>query len=118
MALTGKILGQALPTLAATDVTLYTVPALTQTQVAELILNNLANAAAKVTVWLRINGAAKASSQIALGGSAATTDSGTLSAGQRLSLIEPWTLNAGDVVTVQCDTANAVSMVLMGAEIV
>lgn len=113
MATTGKILGQALPALAATDVTLYTVPGGTQAQISKLIVVNVAAVQAVTTVWLRVNNAAKTNAQIVI-----YPGSGTIPVGKRGIYTDAWTLNAGDVVTVQSDTANALTFNLFGVEIV
>lgn len=112
MATTGKILGQANLALAATDVTLYTVPGATQAQTSRLIIKNVTGTQAIATVWLRVNNAAKTNAQIVIGGL-----DGTIPANSRGIYLDNWTLNAGDVVTVQSDTANALSFSLFGLEI-
>ncbi len=112
MATTGKILGQALPALANTDVTLYTVPGATQAQIGKLIVLNIGGTTAITKVWLRVNNATKANSQLVITGA-----SGTIPAGYRGVYSEGWTLNAGDVVTIQSDTASALVFTLLGLEI-
>lgn len=112
MATTGKILGQALPASANTDVTLYTVPGATQAQISKLIVYNSSGANAIATVWLRINGAASSAKQIVVG-----PGPGTIPTLTRGIYTDAWTLNAGDVVTIQSSVASALAFNLFGLEI-
>jgi hypothetical protein len=113
MATTGKILGQVSPAVANTDNNLYAVPGATQAQVARLLIVNYGASVAKATVWLRVNGAVKTNAQIVVYPGAA----GTVPVGQRQKIDDNYTLNAGDIVTVQSDTANTLSFTLLGLEI-
>jgi hypothetical protein len=108
----GKVLGAANPPTAATDVTLYTVPGGTQAQISSMVIQNISAGSAKATVWVRVTGAAKTNAQIVL-----YPGAGTIAAGARIGITEGWTLNIGDVVTVQSDTNAALVFTLFGVEI-
>lgn len=113
MATTGKILGQSAPSSANTDYNLYTVPGGTQAQIARLLIVNYGTTVAKATVWIRNNGVAKSNAGIVVYPGA----SGTVPVGQRQKIDDNYTLNAGDIITVQSDTANALAFNLFGLEI-
>jgi hypothetical protein len=97
MATNYKVLGQSNPA-ATTPVTLYTVPAATQTIVSTVVVTNQAATAGTYRIAVRVAGAALATSQyIAYDVSLPANASDTLTLGL--------TLGAADVVTVYASSA-------------
>ena len=97
MATNYKVLGQSNPA-ATTPVSLYTVPAATQTIVSTVVVTNQAATAGTYRIAVRVAGAALATSQyIAYDVSLPANASDTLTLGL--------TLGAADVVTVYASSA-------------
>jgi len=103
-----KILGQSAPS-ATTDTDVYTVPSATESVISTIIIANRGASAGTFRVALRPDGAAIAATHyIAFDVPVAATDSTTLSLGI--------TLDAADVVTVQCSSAD-MTVSIFGTEI-
>jgi len=103
-----KILGQSAPS-ATTDTDVYTVPAATESVISTIIIANRAATAGTFRIALRPDGGAIANSHyIAYDVPIAANDSTTLTLGI--------TLNAADVVTVQCSSADT-TVSIFGTEI-
>jgi hypothetical protein len=103
-----KILGQAAPA-ATTDTTVYTVPAGTKTVVSTIIIANQAAAAGSFRLTARPDGEALTQKHyMAYDVPIAANESITLTLGL--------TLDAADIITAYCSSAN-MSVNLFGAEI-
>ena len=103
-----KILGQA-NLVAETATNVYTVPAATETVISTIILANLDSSANTFRISLRPDGASQADQHyIAYDVPIAANDSTTLTLGI--------TLNAADVVTVYCSSAD-MTVSIFGTEI-
>lgn len=109
MAQTYKVLGQANPT-AATDTTLYTVPAATQTVVSTINICNQASTVATFRVAVRPLGAALAAQHY-------LAYETTLPANDSIALTLGVTLGATDVVTVRA-SSTTVSFSAFGSEVI
>jgi hypothetical protein len=108
MPTTYKVLGQVYPS-AATNTTLYTVPASTQTVVSTITICNLGNAADTIRIAIRTAGAAISNEDyIAYEEAIAANSMMTITAGL--------TLAATDVVTVYT-TAGTCAFGAFGSEI-
>lgn len=104
-----KVLGQSLPsTTSNTD--LYTVPAGTQTVVSTINVANVTATAATYRIFVRVAGAAAASSQALVYDASAAANSTT-------AITIGVTLNATDVLTVQSGTGSALAFQAFGSEI-
>ncbi len=103
-----KILGQSAP-VATTDTDVYTVPASTESVISTIIIANRAATAGSFRIALRPDGGAIATSHyIAYDVPISASDSTTLTLGI--------TLNAADVVTVRCSSAD-MTVSVFGTEI-
>jgi hypothetical protein len=103
-----KVLGQSAPS-ATTDTNVYTVPSATETIISTIVVANRANTAGTFRLAVRPNGATIANQHyLAYDVPIAANDSTTLTLGV--------TLDASDVVTVYCSSAN-MSVNIFGAEI-
>lgn len=103
-----KVLGQSAPA-ATTNVNVYTVPAATEAVISTIIIANRGTAAGTFRLAIRPNGATIANEHyIAFDVPIAANDSTTLTLGL--------TLDAADVITVYCSTAN-MSVNVHGTEI-
>jgi hypothetical protein len=104
-----KILGQTAP--ANTNVAnAYTVPAGKEAIVSSIAVANVTNAAAVYEIYVRINGAAAATSNaLVFDASAAANSTTVIQAGI--------TLAAGDIISVQTATANAITFHVFGTEV-
>ena len=104
-----KVLGQNFPTTTA-NANLYTVPASTSAIISTLTITNVTTSPALCEVYVRVGGAAAATSNAVLydvniaGNSVATFTMGM-------------TLAATDVVTVQSSVANTLTFQAFGTEI-
>jgi len=108
MATSYTVLGQAAPA-ATTDTDVYTVPAATQAVVSTIFIANGAGTAGSYTIRVRVAGEANADKQmIANDVAIPANDATTITAGI--------TLGAGDVVTVNCSSAD-MSVNIFGSEI-
>lgn len=108
MAETMKVLGQVAPS-ATTDTDVYTVPSATQAVVSTMVLANRAGAAGTFRIAVRPDGATIADEHyLAYDVPLAANDSTTLTLGI--------TLDAADVLTVQCSSAD-MSVNVFGTEI-
>lgn len=106
--MTYKVLGQAAPA-AATDTNVYTVPAATETVISTIIIANRSATAGTFRLAVRPNAATIANQHyVAFDVPLAGNDSTTLTLGI--------TVDASDVITVNCSTAN-MSVSVFGAEI-
>jgi len=103
-----KVLGQSAPA-ATTDTDVYTVPASTEAVVSTIIIANRASSAGSFRIMVRPNGAALSNVHyIAYDVAIAANDSTTLTLGI--------TLDAADVVSVYCSSAD-MSVNIFGTEI-
>lgn len=103
-----KVLAQSAP-LATTATDVYTVPSATETVVSTIIIANRANTAGTFRLSIRPNGDAQADEHyIAYDVPIAANDSTTLTLGI--------TVDAGDVITAYCSSAN-MSVNVFGTEI-
>lgn len=106
---TYKVLGQSAPSNTS-NANLYTVPAATQAIVSTLLIANTTNASATCRVFVRINGAAAATSN------AVVYDS-PVAANDFTAVTVGITLGAGDIITVQSGTSNALTFHAFGSEV-
>jgi hypothetical protein len=103
-----KVLGQAAPS-ATTDTNVYTVPASTEAVISTIIIANRAATAGSYRIAVRPDGASVSNLHyIAYGVPISANDSVTLTLGI--------TLNAADVITVYCSSAD-MSVSIFGTEI-
>lgn len=103
-----KVLGQAAPS-ATTDTNVYTVPSATEAVISTIVIANRANSAGSFRLAVRPDGAAISNQHyLAYDVAIAANDSTTLTLGI--------TINASDVVTVYCSSAN-MSVNVFGTEI-
>jgi hypothetical protein len=103
-----KVLGQSAPS-ATTDTNVYTVPSATEAVISTIIIANRAATAGSFRLAIRPDGASISNLHyIAYDVPIAANDSTTLTLGI--------TLNAADVVTVYCSSAN-MSVNVFGTEI-
>jgi hypothetical protein len=109
MATTYKVLGQAAPA-DTSNANLYTVPTSTQAVVSSLAVANVSAADATFRVYIRVAGAAAADSN-------ALAKDVTLAANSIFSATQGITLGAGDIITIQSGTANALTFQVFGSEI-
>jgi hypothetical protein len=108
MATTYKVLGQIAPS-AATDTTLYTVPAATETVISTIVVANRSSGDLTYNIAVRPDGATLANEHyIAKTVTVGASDSTTLTLGL--------TLNAADVITVQASSGD-LSFNAFGSEI-
>lgn len=110
MANTFKILGQSNPTTTA-NVDLYTVPSGTAVVISSLVVTNVTDTAAVVRVFVRE------------GGATATTVNSilydvTVAANTVAAFTLGITMAAGDIITVNSATANAVAFHAFGSEVI
>ena len=103
-----KVLGQSAPAI-TTDTDVYTVPAATEAVVSTIIIANRAATAGSFRIMVRPDGAALSNVHyIAYDVAIAANDSTTLTLGI--------TLNAADVISVYCSSAD-MSVNIFGTEI-
>ena len=103
-----KVLGQSAPAI-TTDTDVYTVPAATEAVISTIIIANRAAAAGTFKLSVRPDGAAISNVHyIAFDVAISANDSTTLTLGI--------TLNAADVVTINCSSAD-MSVNIFGTEI-
>jgi hypothetical protein len=103
-----KVLGQSAPS-ATTDTNVYTVPSATEAVISTIIVANRAATAGSFRLAVRPDGASISNLHyIAYDVAIAANDSTTLTLGI--------TLNAADVITVYCSSAN-MSVNVFGTEI-
>ena len=103
-----KVLGQSAPAI-TTDTDVYTVPAATEAVVSTIIIANRAATAGSFRIMVRPDGAALSNVHyIAYDVAIAANDSTTLTLGI--------TLNAADVISVYCSSAD-MSVNVFGTEI-
>jgi hypothetical protein len=89
---------------------LYTVPALTETIVSTITISNTTSASAVGRVFVRVGGAAA--------GAANAIVFNTVFAGNSLTTLTlGLTMSAGDILTVQTQTENALTFQAFGSEI-
>lgn len=103
-----KVLGQSAPS-ATTDTNVYTVPSSTEAVVSTIVIANRAASAGSFRLAVRPDGAAISNQHyLAYGVPIAANDSTTLTLGI--------TMNAADVLTVYCSSAD-MSVNVFGTEI-
>jgi hypothetical protein len=108
MATAYKVLGQSAP-LATTDTDVYSVPPATESVISTVVVCNRAGAAGTYRLAVRPDGATLADEHfIAYDVAVAANDSTTLTLGI--------TMDAGDVLTAYCSTAD-MSINVFGSEI-
>jgi hypothetical protein len=104
-----KVLGQAAPANTS-NANLYTVPASTSAIVSTLVIANTTATAALAEVYVRIAGAAAATSNAVLyDASIPANSTATFTLGM--------TLATTDIITIQTATANALTFTAFGSEI-
>jgi hypothetical protein len=104
-----KVLGQAAPANTS-NANLYTVPASTSAIVSTLVIANTTATAALAEVYVRIAGAAAATSNAILyDASIPANSTATFTLGM--------TLATTDIITIQTATANALTFTAFGSEI-
>jgi hypothetical protein len=104
-----KVLGQAAPANTS-NANLYTVPASTSAIVSTLVIANTTATAALAEVYVRIAGAAAATSNAILyDASIPANSTATFTLGM--------TLATTDIITIQTGTANALTFTAFGSEI-
>lgn len=109
MAFGYKILGQAAP--ADTNVAdLYTVPASTEVIISTIAVANVTGSSATFSIYVREAGATAADSNKLVGGS-------SISANSTTTISVGITLSATDVISVQTNTANAITFHAFGTEV-
>lgn len=109
MAFGYKVLGQVAPTNTSTT-TAYTVPANTEAIISNIAITNVTAASALYKIYIRVNGAA------AVAGNALFFDV-TANANSTTIIQAGITLSAGDVISVQSSTANALTFHLSGTQV-
>jgi hypothetical protein len=103
-----KVLGQSAPA-ATTDTNVYTVPSATEAVISTIVIANRAASAGTFRLAVRPNGATIANQHyLAYDVPIAASDSTTLTLGI--------TVDAGDIITAQCSTAD-MSVNIFGTEI-
>lgn len=108
MATTYKVLGQAAPANTS-NADLYTVGAGKSAIISTLAIANVTGSSAKARVYCRIAGASAAA------GNAVAYDV-TIAGNSTTALTLGITLAATDIITVQTDTANALTFTAFGQE--
>jgi hypothetical protein len=108
MATTYKVLGQAAPA-GTTNTDLYTVGAGKSAVISTLAIANVTAAAATARVFVRVTGAAAATSN-------AIVYDVSVGANATIALTLGMTLAATDVLTVRTATANALTFMAFGQE--
>ncbi len=104
-----KILGQAAP--ANTSIAnAYTVPAGKQAILSSIAIANVSGSAAVYEIYIRLNGAAASVANALVFDASQAANSTTLIQGGI-------TLSAGDIVSVQTATANAITFHVFGTEV-
>lgn len=104
-----KVLGQAAPANTS-NANLYTVPAATSAIVSTIAIANTTATAATADIFVRIAGAAAATSNAILYDASVSANSvATFTLGM--------TLAATDIITIQTGTANALTFTAFGSEI-
>jgi hypothetical protein len=104
-----KVLGQVAP--ANTSIAnAYTVPAGKTAIVSNIAVANVTGTAAVYEVYVRINGAASAASNALVFDASAAANSTTMIQGNI-------TLSAGDIISVQTGTSNAITFHVFGTEV-
>jgi len=109
MATTYKVLGQSAPTDTSNAV-LYTVPSSTSAVVSTLAIANVTGTAATCRIFVRIAGAAAATTNAILYDASIPANSTT-------SLTLGITLATTDVISVRTGTANSLTFSAFGSEI-
>lgn len=110
MANTYKVLGQIRPSN-TNNANLYTVPTATSTVVSELHVANTAVDPATFSIYVRVAGASATDAN-------AWAKDVQLTGKSVFSAVTGMTLGAGDIITVQSGTANAITFMLFGQELV
>jgi hypothetical protein len=104
-----RILGQAAP--ANTNIAnAYTVPTGRQAIISNIAVANVTGTAALYEVYVRLNGAASAVSNALVFDASAGPNSTIMIQGNV-------TLSAGDIISVQTSTANAITFHVFGTEV-
>ena len=103
-----KVLGQSAPS-ATTDTNVYTVPASTEAVISTIVIANRAATAGSFRLAIRPDGAAISNLHYIAYGT-------PISANDSINLTHGITLNAGDVITVYCSSAD-MSVSVFGTEI-
>lgn len=106
---TYKVLGQSAPT-DTNNANLYTVPSGRQTVVSTISVTNDTASSATFRIYIRVAGAAA-------GAINALYFDAPLAANSTLLATAGITLGAGDIITVQSGTANALTFQAFGSEI-
>jgi hypothetical protein len=104
-----KILGQVAPANTS-NANLYTVGAGEEAIVSSLAVANVTGSAATYSIFIRNFGGGAANSNKLVGGA-------TIAANSTVTIAIGITLSATDVITVQTDTANAITFHAFGTEV-
>jgi hypothetical protein len=110
MAFGYKILGQSAPTNTS-NANVYTVPTGRETIVSSIAVANVTNTDAIYEIYIRANGATAAASNALVFDATATKNSTTI-------IQAGITLSAGDIITVQSGTGNAITFHVFGTEVI
>lgn len=104
-----RILGQSAP--ANTSITnAYTVPTGREAIISNIAVANVTGTAALYEIYIRINGAAASAANALVFDASAAPNSTTMIQGSI-------TLSAGDIISVQTATANAITFHVFGSEV-
>jgi hypothetical protein len=109
MAFGYKILGQAAPANTS-NANAYTVPSGKEAIVSSIAIANVTGADALYEVYVRANGAAASAANALVFDATAVKNSTTI-------IQAGITLSAGDIITVQTGTANAITFHVFGTEV-
>lgn len=109
MPTTYKVLGQVAPTNTS-NADLYTVPASTQAVISTISVTNDTATSATFRIYVRVSGAAASATN-------ALYFDAPLAANSTLLITAGLTLAAGDVLTVQSGTSNALGFQAFGSEV-
>lgn len=109
MAFGYKILGQSAPANTS-NANVYTVPSGKETIVSGIAVANVTGTDALYEIYVRAGGAAAAASNALVFDATATKNSTTI-------IQAGITLSAGDIITVQSGTANAITFHVFGTEV-
>ena len=109
MAINYKVLGQSAPAATTTATDVYTVPAATEAVISTIIIANRAATAGTFRLSVRQDGASQTDAMY-------TAYDVPVAANDATNLTLGLTLNAADVITVYCSTAD-MSVNVFGSEI-
>lgn len=109
MAFGYKVLGQVAPTNTS-NTNIYTVPTNREAIISNIAVANVTGSAALYEIYVRVGGAAAGASNALVFDASAAGNTTTFIQGGI-------TLSAGDIITVQTNTANAITFHVFGTEV-